>query len=256
MLSGSVSKLAGAAAGDPRERGATRSRKRARADALPRAGCATQYPMRPAIAVRVQPESDPAHDLARRRRSRAPRSSDRTSPRMNASTSASGVRDGNGRDPARDLRVVAAVDERRDVLLGPRPQHEVAVAELHAMQCRNRSTRHGRECTALRPAKPDCPAGAQARPIVLREEAPRERVSDCEKGGRRPTLPGACAPSTIGAGGLNFSVRNGKRCIPAAMTAQIVEAHDLRVDPQNPSKLHSSFRHVQNQDLGQLVRLR
>jgi hypothetical protein len=41
--------------------------------------------------------------------------------------------------------------------------------------------------------------------------------------GRRPTLPGACAPSTIGAGGLNFSVRNGKRCIPAAMTAQIVE---------------------------------
>ena len=45
-----------------------------------------------------------------------------------------------------------------------------------------------------------------------------------EKAGRRPTLPGACAPSTIGAGGLNFSVRNGKRCIPAAMTAQIVEA--------------------------------
>ena len=43
------------------------------------------------------------------------------------------------------------------------------------------------------------------------------------KGGRRPTLPGACAPSTIGAGGLNFSVRNGKRCIPAAVTAQVVE---------------------------------
>ena len=40
---------------------------------------------------------------------------------------------------------------------------------------------------------------------------------------RRPTLPGACAPSTIGAGGLNFSVRNGKRWVPAAMTAQIVE---------------------------------
>ncbi len=77
----------------------------------------------------------------------------------------------------------------------------------------------------------------------------------CGKGGRRPTLPGACAPSTIGAGGLNFSVRNGKRCIPAAMTAQIVEgarrrrkvnrAARLREAPSNraqPSKLHSSSR--------------
>ena len=36
---------------------------------------------------------------------------------------------------------------------------------------------------------------------------------------RRPTLPGGCPPSTIGAGGLNCSVRNGKRCFPAAMTA-------------------------------------
>ena len=40
---------------------------------------------------------------------------------------------------------------------------------------------------------------------------------------RRPTLPGGCPPSTIGASGLNFSVRNGKRCTPAAMTAEIVK---------------------------------
>ena len=39
-----------------------------------------------------------------------------------------------------------------------------------------------------------------------------------KKNRRRPTLPGGCPPSTIGAGGLNFSVRNGKRCFPAAMT--------------------------------------
>ena len=51
----------------------------------------------------------------------------------------------------------------------------------------------------------------------------------CAKTGRRPTLPGACAPSTIGAGGLNFSVRNGKRCIPAAMTAQVVEVPRSRL---------------------------
>jgi hypothetical protein len=34
---------------------------------------------------------------------------------------------------------------------------------------------------------------------------------------RRPTLPGDLSPSTIGAGGLNFRVRNGNGCDPAAM---------------------------------------
>ena len=38
---------------------------------------------------------------------------------------------------------------------------------------------------------------------------------------RHPTLPGACAPSTIGASGLDFSVRNGKRYFPVAMTAEV-----------------------------------
>ena len=41
---------------------------------------------------------------------------------------------------------------------------------------------------------------------------------------RRPTLPGGCPPSTIGASGLNFSVRNGKRCNPDAITAEIVKS--------------------------------
>src|SRR5205823_12885828 len=39
-----------------------------------------------------------------------------------------------------------------------------------------------------------------------------------QKNRRRPTLPGPCEPSTIGAEGLNCSVRNGKRCFPLAMT--------------------------------------
>src|SRR6266571_6281863 len=39
---------------------------------------------------------------------------------------------------------------------------------------------------------------------------------------RRPTLPGGCPPSTIGAEGLNGSVRNGKRCFPLAMATEIV----------------------------------
>ena len=35
---------------------------------------------------------------------------------------------------------------------------------------------------------------------------------------RRPTLPGRLHPSTIGAGGLNFRVRNGNGCGPTAIT--------------------------------------
>lgn len=54
------------------------------------------------------------------------------------------------------------------------------------------------------------------------------------KNRRHPTLPGACAPSTIGADGLDFSVRNGKRYFPAAMTAELSkgaleEAHAARL---------------------------
>ena len=65
-------------------------------------------------------------------------------------------------------------------------------------------------------------------PGVAREAArglkPRSKRAPrgARKNGRRPTLPGDCSPSTIGASGLNFSVRNGKRCFPAAMTAQLV----------------------------------
>ena len=38
---------------------------------------------------------------------------------------------------------------------------------------------------------------------------------------RRPTLPGTIVPSTIGAGGLNFCVRDGNRCDPSAMATKI-----------------------------------
>ena len=37
---------------------------------------------------------------------------------------------------------------------------------------------------------------------------------------RRPTLPGTLVPSTIGAGGLNFRVRNGNGCDPSAMATE------------------------------------
>ena len=34
---------------------------------------------------------------------------------------------------------------------------------------------------------------------------------------QRPTLPRSCPRSTIGAGGLNFRVRDGNGCFPSAM---------------------------------------
>ena len=58
---------------------------------------------------------------------------------------------------------------------------------------------------------------------------------------RRPTLPGGCPPSTIGPGELNFSVRNGKRCFPAGMTAELSKA---RAEMRAPSKLHSDSLRV------------
>src|SRR5437764_6977543 len=59
---------------------------------------------------------------------------------------------------------------------------------------------------------------------------------------RRPTLPGPLGPSTIGAEGLNFSVRNGKRCFPLA------KATGKRRESASPgpSKLHSATRASKN----------
>ena len=67
---------------------------------------------------------------------------------------------------------------------------------------------------------------------------------------RRPTLPGPCGPSTIGAEGLNCSVRNGKRCFPLAMTTGILRDHALpealqnRTAPHRTSKQPSSPRAI------------
>jgi hypothetical protein len=56
------------------------------------------------------------------------------------------------------------------------------------------------------------------------------------KNRRRPTLPGPCEPSTIGAEGLNCSVRNGKRCFPLAKAT----GKRRETSPPGPSKLHSA----------------
>jgi hypothetical protein len=44
----------------------------------------------------------------------------------------------------------------------------------------------------------------------------------CNMSRRRPTLPPRLQGSTIGAGGLNFRVRNGTGCDPSAMATETV----------------------------------
>ena len=62
----------------------------------------------------------------------------------------------------------------------------------------------------------------------------RSRGPFKERNRRRPTLPGGCPPSTIGPGELNFSVRNGKRCFPAGMTAELSRGRAERCTLKTP----------------------
>src|SRR5581483_2479147 len=70
------------------------------------------------------------------------------------------------------------------------------------------------------PHQPPCPAGDPTLAPYARRAALGGGPSSSSR--RRPTLPGGLPPSTIGAEGLNFSVRNGKRCIPLAMATEDV----------------------------------
>ena len=108
-----------------------------------------------------------------------------------------------------------------------RPRRAPTQARTHGphVECR-RADAHGR--SACRPAR-------------AATRAAHERRRAAPKGGsfkinrRRPTLPGPCGPSTIGAEGLNCSVRNGKRCFPLA----IATGNRARPPSGGPSKLHS-----------------
>ena len=64
---------------------------------------------------------------------------------------------------------------------------------------------------------------------------------------RRPTLPLRLQSSTIGAGGLNFRVRDGTGCIPSAMATETVSPGSLReavrgCDPRAEPENHDSER--------------
>ena len=55
---------------------------------------------------------------------------------------------------------------------------------------------------------------------------------------QRPTLPGPCGPSTIGAGGLNCRVRDGNECVPSAIITRLGLATFWHALPEGaPSQL-------------------
>ncbi len=72
--------------------------------------------------------------------------------------------------------------------------------------------------TPTSPPEPEHPAGHAPPPTPHNDKrTARQRAIRSQRNRRRPTLPGPCGPSTIGAEGLNCSVRNGKRCFPLAI---------------------------------------
>src|SRR5579884_4386903 len=83
------------------------------------------------------------------------------------------------------------------------------------------------------PAAPGARIGSCA-PGVRHAVVPVARTVKINR--RRPTLPGPCGPSTIGAEGLNGSVRNGKRCFPLA-----IATGNLRDPPIVPVMCHRSL---------------
>ena len=142
-----------------------------------------------------------------------------------------------------------------------RPQHAPLEPVVRAPGRRGRRREPPRRAVRMAPRSPrggpaPAPHGGQAACVqdpraleALPNEKGPPRGDPFEKNRRRPTLPGGCPPSTIGAGGLNFSVRNGKRCFPAAMTTGNCEVR-APGEPRAPSKLHSDFIRCSNQDLG------
>ncbi len=65
-----------------------------------------------------------------------------------------------------------------------------------------------------------------------------------KKNRQRPTLPPRLQGSTIGAGGLNFCVRDGNRCFPSA----------IATEKKGKMTLLHLQREIENKDYGQAAR--
>jgi hypothetical protein len=93
----------------------------------------------------------------------------------------------------------------------------------------------GRSRKTRSPARPTPHRRMPKRAGRIRAKKKPPRGAALGRNRRRPTLPGPCGPSTIGAVGLNCSVRNGKRCFPYA----IATGKGRETSFPGPSKLHN-----------------
>ena len=137
----------------------------------------------------------------------------------------------------RENRAVSVYEQASTMRCTSSPQrHDVVGQRLHGRslpppgppfwlrpRCAGAAPFPSRKAEQPKPILPPSGRIAQAAERCEGNSESRPLGGSRRKGGRQPTLPGAFAPSTIGASGLNFSVRNGKRCTPVAMTAQTVK---------------------------------
>ena len=140
----------------------------------------------------------------------------------------------------------------RDVPLVRRRRHHDARRPGSAVGRGSRSalaTRRTRRATRGHVRRCYGPTGAPRK--TTRGRLPIGAPSPCEIR-RRPTLPGGLPPSTIGAGSLNFRVRDGNGCDPAAMATEICCQGVARCAPSEHSRASTSIR-FQIQALGRLV---
>src|SRR5207302_8580342 len=102
----------------------------------------------------------------------------------------------------------------------------------------------GRPCPPLagRP-HPISSAPACAGPYPYTRKRPPKEPLLLRRIRRRPTLPGGLPPSTIGAGGLNFRVRNGNGCDSAAMATGNLGVLLSMMRVLDPRELHSEHGH-------------
>ena len=149
----------------------------------------------------------------------------------------------------------AAARPRRSVVgrrAGAEPSGSISTTARRATGAAPSVRAHARlQAVSARHARATSPA----RPARLRPARPRTTKGRAEGGSsdevnrRRPTLPGPCGPSTIGAERLNCSVRNGKRCFPLAIATG--NSRELPAAPQN-----CTARHTGHSDAPKIIKIR
>ena len=126
----------------------------------------------------------------------------------------------------------SSASRRAPTSVGVAPAREQAADEEQHAEQKKHSDDDQDEIHGL-PPRASCPRLDDNLDVRSRKQWAAQRGAAHQINRRRPTLPGPCGPSTIGAEGLNFSVRNGKRYVPLAMTTEKLQRPGLSPDPQN-----------------------